>query len=436
MYLAYLGLTNFRTYRRLALSLPPGPSVFQGENGQGKTNLLEAIHFLATTRSPRASADRELVAWEAAQDGPLFARLEARVQKRGGELHVEILLREEEAGEAEGALARTRVPASGREPAARLSPGPSPAADGQAGTAQRPGGWAASPYPPGLQLAKAIKVNGLPTRASQLVGQVNVVFFSPEDLNLVSGPPAGRRRYLDITNSQVNHLYLRALQRFNRVLTQRNHLLRQVRERRQPRELLDFWTDELVRAGTYVLRQRLEMIAAVNRSIGEIYRQLAGGGSELRLAYETTAAYVEEGQQRLAYRERLAELGDREIEAGVTLVGPHRDDFAFLVDGVEASTYGSRGQQRLAVLALRLAEADYMRSQTEEEPILLLDDILSELDTPRRRFVLARIARAGQSLITTADLGPFTPEFLSGTALFRVQRGQIMAEGSGLATPA
>jgi DNA replication and repair protein RecF len=288
--------------------------------------------------------------------------------------------------------------------------------------------------PAALQLSKTIKVNGLPTRASQLVGQINVVFFSPEDLNLVTGPPAGRRRYLDITNSQVNHLYLRALQRFNRVVTQRNHLLRQVRERRQPRELLDFWTEELARAGTYVVRHRLEMVEAVNGTIGDIYRQLVGAEHDLRLEYEATAAVKDGEHLRLSYRERLAELQGKEIEAGVTLIGPHRDDFTFVVDGVDVGVYGSRGQQRLAVLALRLAEADYMRAQTDEEPILLLDDVLSELDVARRKFVLARVARGGQSLITTADLSAFDPEFLAQAALFHVQRGSVTAERPALRT--
>lgn len=384
MFVSYLGLANFRNYAHLSLSLGPGATVFQGDNGQGKTNLLEAVYFLATTRSARASADRELISWSASWEGPAFARLESHVQKRGGELHLEILLRQE------------------------------PAADGEG--------------PAGV--SKTIKVNGLPTRASQLIGQVNAVFFSPEDLSLAGGPPAGRRRYLDITNSQVNHLYLRALQRFNHVLNQRNHLLRQVRERRQPRELLDFWTEELVKAGTYVVRQRLEMIAAINRSIGAIYRQLAGGTEELVLSYAPSAARQETtgDAPTLAYRERLAEVQGREVEQGVTLIGPHRDDFTCLVGGVDVGTYGSRGQQRLAVLALKLAEAEYMQAQTEEEPILLLDDMLSELDAVRRQFVLARVGRAAQSLITTADPAAFSAEFLQAASLHRVERGSVCPE--------
>ena len=385
MFLSQLTLANFRTYRRLTLRLSPGVTVFQGENGQGKTNLLEAVYYLATTRSPRATSDRELIAWPA--DGARaaatpatlagYARLEARVQKQGGELHVLVLLREE----------------------------------------------AAPGTPPGV--AKVLKVNGLPARAADLVGQVNVVLFSPEDVALVSGPPAGRRRYLDIVGSQVSHPYLRALQRYNRVLSQRNHLLRQIRERRQPRELLEFWSDELAEAGTVIVRHRLEMIAAMNRVLGQVYRALSGTDEPLRLTYSATAARTP-SEEALAFRERLAELEAREIEQGVTLIGPHRDDFTCLVGEIDVGTYGSRGQQRLAVLALKLAEADYMRAQTGEAPILLLDDLLSELDAPRRQYVLARIAGVGQSLITTTDLSAFSEAFLSRAEVYQVHRGRLV----------
>src|SRR5581483_1036455 len=186
MRLTFLGLQHFRNYARLSLSPAPGVTLLLGENGQGKSNLLEAVYFLATTRSPRAGADRELIAWSERGDPLPFARLEARVQRADGELHLDILLR----------LEPDQPGGNGRAPSARL--------------------------------VKTIRVNGLPSRAAQLVGQVNVVLFSPEDVGLVAGAPAARRRYLDITCSQVNPLYLRTRQRYQRVLLQRNHLLRQV----------------------------------------------------------------------------------------------------------------------------------------------------------------------------------------------------------------
>ena len=395
MLLRELSLVNFRNYVRLAL-VPGAPiTLLRGDNGQGKSNLLEAIYFLATTRSSRAGSDRELVHWRARRDTIPFARLEARIARRDVELHVEIVVRADPDQAAAAALESVAVPA----------------------------------MPP---VAKQVKVNGLPTRAVDLVGQVNVVLFTPDDVALVAGAPAGRRRYLDITNSQVSGPYLRALQRYNRVLVQRNSLLRQLRERRQPRDVLDVWNDELVTRGSLVVARRLQTIAALNDEIGPLYRQLGGHQSTLELVYHPTsiaAGATPSGIDEVAaaYRARLAELAPREIEAGVSLVGPHRDDFSFMVDGVDLHTYGSRGQQRLAVLALKLSEGEFMRRETEESPILLLDDVLSELDPTRRGFVLEQAGREGQTLITTTDLGDFPPRFLADATVFEVSGGTVEA---------
>jgi DNA replication and repair protein RecF len=390
-----LSLVNFRNYVRLAL-VPGAPlTVLRGDNGQGKSNLLEAIYFLATTRSSRAGSDRELVHWRARRDTIPFARLEARIARRDVELHVEIVVRADPDTSNEAAQESANVPA----------------------------------MPP---VAKQIKMNGLPTRAVDLVGQVNVVLFTPDDVALVAGAPAGRRRYLDITNSQVSGPYLRALQRYNRVVVQRNSLLRQLRERRQPRAVLEVWNDELVARGAVVVARRLQTIAALNEQIGPLYRQLGGHQATLELAYhpssfpaEATPSGVDEVAE--LYRVRLAETMPREIEAGVSLVGPHRDDFSFMVDGVDLHTYGSRGQQRLAVLALKLSEGEFMRRETDESPILLLDDVLSELDPTRRGFVLEQAGREGQTLITTTDLADFPPRFLAQAAVFEVAGGTVEA---------
>lgn len=396
MELRELALTNFRNYTRLGLRLGPGVTVFYGENGQGKSNLLEAIHVLATTRSLRASAERELVNWRALREGAPFARLEGRVVRQWGELHVEILLRAEpgEAVGGEGAPSFT----------------------------------------------KTIKVNGLPCRAAQLIGQITVVLFSPEDVALAAGPPAGRRRYLDITCSQVDPRYLRALQRYNRVLVQRNNLLRQIRERRQPPELLASWNEEQAELGCVVLERRLRMIASVNEVIAEIFRQLSGTQQELALCYRSTCLPAGDhrsrgAELRAAFAARQAQLAERELEQSVSLVGPHRDDFAFLLDGVDLSTYGSRGQQRLAVLALKLAEVEFMQAETGERPILLLDDVLSELDPARRALVLERAARGGQTLLTTTDLSDLSPEFLARAQVLRIVNGTV-ERGAGLGSVA
>ncbi|MFN8636280.1 MAG: DNA replication/repair protein RecF [Chloroflexota bacterium] len=396
MLLCELVLVNFRNYVRLALTPGDPITVLVGDNGQGKSNVLEAIYLLATTRSPRTSNDRELVHWRARRDLIPFARLEARIHRDDTELHVEILIKAES------------DPATLGE-----------SADGVETT-----------VPTIRPVTKQVKVNGLPTRAVELIGQVNVVLFTPDDVGLVAGSPSVRRRYLDITVSQVNRHYLRALQRFNRVLAQRNTLLRQVRERRQPRDQLDYWNEELVRLGAYIVARRVETVAAMNQDMAPLYRELGGSQHDLAACYQPTShdpavIGLETGAIAEAYAARVRDGLGREIEAGVSLVGPHRDDFTFMVDGVNLHDYGSRGQQRLAVLALKLAEAQFMRKQTEEQPILLLDDILSELDPVRRGFVLAQAGRAGQTLITTTDLNDFGSDLLSRARIVRVERGTL-----------
>jgi DNA replication and repair protein RecF len=398
-----LVLVNFRNYVRLALRPGEAMTVLLGDNGQGKSNILEAIYVLATTRSPRAGSDRELVHWRARRDAIPFARLEARIDRQDAGLHLEILIKAE--SDAAGVAANTDKTVPSIRP-----------------------------------VSKQIKVNGLPTRAVELVGQVNVVLFTPDDVALVAGSPSGRRRYLDITCSQVSGQYLRALQRFNHVLVQRNHLLRQVRDRRQPRDQLEYWNGEMVRLGSIVTAQRLEMVRYLNQDLGSLYRDLGGSQHDLQVAYhpasiDQAAANEAEADLPERYAARVRDQLQREIDQGVSLVGPHRDDFAFVVDGVDLNTYGSRGQQRLAVLAIKLAEGKFMRAQTGERPILLLDDILSELDPTRRGFVLEQAGREGQTVITTTDLGDFTETFLAGASAYRVEHGTISSIESGRPQP-
>ncbi len=407
MWLNQLALANYRNYVRLGLELEPGLAVFCGRNGQGKTNLLEAVYVLATTRSPRASAERELVTWRSGGEGeltagPPFARLEGRVRRSEGEVHLEIVFKGDVAAE---------------EPSAGADPGALGEVTGR--------------------LARTIKVNGLATRSAGLIGQLMVVYFAAEDVSLAGGSPSGRRRYLDVANSQVAPLYLRALQQYNRIVLQRNQVLRQIRERRQLPAALAPWTDQMIRTGAFILRHRLAMLASIGQRAQAIFQDLAGSGQRLAVAYRSTVADdpagVEPGDLAAAYRARQEPLAGREIEQAVSLVGPHRDDFAFVLDGVNLNVYGSRGQQRLAVLALKLAEADWMLAETGERPVLLLDDLLSELDPVRRRYVLHRIAHGDadaraerrQVWVTTTDTADFPGELLGGAQRFDIDAGTV-----------
>ena len=371
MWLSQLTLVNFRNFRTLRLEPQPGVLLFCGENGQGKTNLLESVYVLATTRSPRTSVERELLSWRTPEDAdlaavvPPFARLEARVRRLEGEVHLELTF--------EGERSTTNAATPGA-------------------------------------VTRGIKVNGLAARATGLVGQLPVVYFSPADVELAGGAPSGRRQYLNLANSQVSPSHLRALQRYNRVLLQRNQVLRLIRERRQGSAALEPWTEQMLDWGSQILRQRLAMLRDVDARVATIFRELAGTSETLHIAYRSTVceASIDADDLPDSFRQRQAQLASREIEQAVSLVGPHRDDFTFSLDGIDLNTYGSRGQQRLAVLALKLAEADWMRAEIGELPVVLLDDILSELDPQRRSYVLQRVAepeptRQQQVWITTTD---------------------------------
>jgi len=343
--------------------------VLQGDNAQGKTNLLEALYVLATTKSHRTTVERELINWATPSEGRGIARLLAQVRKGSGSLRVEIALIE----------------------------------------AYHSSGQAA-------HVQKRIKVNGVPRRAIDLVGQVNVVMFSSQDIDLIGGAPSLRRRYLDLTNCQVDSRYLRALQRYNKVLTQRNHLLRLIGERRAEESQLDFWDRELVENGSYLIMQRQLMVAELAELAWPIHWQLSSGEG-LKIAYMPSVT----GD----FHQRLKDVRKKEIAQGVTLVGPHRDDLAFLVNDVDMNIYGSRGQQRTIALSLKLAEASFIRSKIDDHPILLLDDVLSELDAARRHHLLESIASYHQVVITTTDLDRFDPGFLAEAVLFRVSEGRI-----------
>jgi DNA replication and repair protein RecF len=387
MHLRKLSLMNYRNYQRCLLDLDPGATIFHGDNGQGKTNLLEAVYLLATTKSFRTTVDRELMSWRTIQDRLLFSRVEGWVGREAGDLHMEMLLK----GDANGATAANEAPA----------------------------------------MTKLIKLNGLPARASQIVGELNAVVFSPEDLELLHGAPSGRRRYLDLTRSQIDRSYLRALQRYQRVLAQRNHLLRQIRDRRQERSSLSIWNDELIELGSTIVRHRIALITDLNHAMLDLYRRLTRTERLLELKYRASSqpdlGDISHEEGRASFRSKLEQLKQRELDQGVSLVGPHRDDFTFLVDGVDMGAFGSRGEQRIVAVALKLAEAVVIRTLMNDSPVLLLDDILSELDPTRRQFVQEQIQGDFQTLITVADLSTCDDLLLAGAKQFRVERGTIEA---------
>jgi DNA replication and repair protein RecF len=380
MRLTHLSLHNFRNYVRLDLDLPPGVSILQGDNAQGKTNLLEAVYYLATSRSPHAGSDRELVNWLAGEQEPLpYARLVGHVTKAASESTIEITLTQ------------------------------------QANN--------------GARYRKQIRLNGVARRVMDLLGQLNVVLFLPEDIGLVTGSPGGRRRYLDAALCQIDPVYCRSLSRYNRITTQRNALLRDLRERGGDSGQLAFWDERLVENGAYLISRRWNALLVLDELAHDVHGQLTGSAEQLRLRYvpsvemDGPAATSEAGE---AFRGQLQTMRRRDIAAGMTLVGPHRDDLLFLINGVDSGIYGSRGQQRTAALSLKLAEVKLMRRETGEQPVLLLDDVLSELDEHRRRFLMHTLENgAEQAIITTTDLHTLPQAFLQSSQLWRVETGRL-----------
>lgn len=398
MYLAHFALSNFRNYQHLELEFAPGITLLHGNNAQGKTNLLEAIFFLATARSPHAGAERELIHWGAADEPIPFARVQAEVKRGSGQtVELEVVL---VTGEDRN-LTTARV-------------------------------------------SKRIKVNGVNKRAIDLLGNLNVVLFLPEDLDLVFGSPGDRRRYLDTTLSQIDPKYSRALAQFNQVLEQRNALLKEFRERSYNAAELEPWNAKLVEHGSYVMARRAQAVESYNQLVAEIHPRLSARDQTLKLQYVPTIdsrAFDLPPAQQLglgmtpppapleqiseAFRRQLAELRGREVGAALTLVGPHRDELRFFVDGVDMITYASRGQGRTIAVSLKMAEVELMRAETGEDPVLLLDDVMSELDKPRRAALSHAILNAGQAIISATDLDDFTEEFLARARILRVNEGKI-----------
>ena len=387
MRLSHLRLSNFRNLAEVDLEIPPGVSVFFGQNAQGKTALMEAVYLLAIARSFRAENERELVNFEAA--------------RQGGQALVDGLI-EGDTDSTEAVPARQRVIVG-------FTASPSEAASG-----------------PGYRVHKEIRVDRTRRTAGSLVGLVHAVLFSVQDIGLVQGPPSGRRRFLDILISQADPLYLQGLQRYQRVLQQRNRLLRLRREGRASPDEMEFWDDELVKEGSWLTWRRHEVLTILTPACIRHNRDLGGPDEILELHYRPSIPLAcDAGSMPDSFRETLQAAGPRERATGATAVGPHRDDFDIVVDGVDMGAFASRGQGRTLALSLRLAEAETLSMVRGTKPLLLLDDALSEMDAERRRRVLEKAVQYPQVMITTTDREQVTGFFGATAAYFHVESGRI-----------
>ncbi|HEY8417546.1 MAG TPA: DNA replication/repair protein RecF [Limnochordales bacterium] len=372
-------LKDFRNYAHLDLEPAAGLNLLVGANAQGKTNLLESILFLAVFRSPRAAREAELIRWgaEEAQAACVLARGDTAGETTG---RLEVRLRQD---------------------------GP-----------------------------KTVLWNGSALRPQDALGILTAVSFFPDDLDLVKGAPAGRRRLLDVLLCQADGLYRRHLARLQRVLRHRNVQLRGLQGHGRAAGLLEVWDEQLVAESVPILVRRARAVRRLGEWAAAVHSRITGGKERLELRYQPffaaegpheaagpVAAWEEADAVRSLMEAELRRRQAEEIARGVSLVGPQRDDVRFLIDGADARSFASQGQQRTAVLACKLAELEFLRAETGAYPVLLLDDVLSELDAARRAYLLEAVGETVQTFVTAAHLDPL-PEGLMGRArTFRVERG-------------
>ncbi len=375
MFLSHVSLFDFRNYAELDLRLERSTSVLSGGNAQGKTNLLEAVALCALARSPRTQQAADMVRF-----GQPAARVTCQVHTGSAAAELE-----------------TRILAGGEG---------------------------------GGRSTKRFRLNGRDRSAGEVVGHLRVVLFGPDDLQLVKGSGEGRRRFLNTLLSQLDPRHARLLSQYQHLLDQRNALLRAVREGRQARADLDYWSDALAAGGAEVMVDRQRRLLEIQPVAAAFHRELTDDAERLELRYRPAGARIGEAPLEVVreqLRAAMAAAREEEIGRGQTVVGPHRDDVDVWLDDHEARLFASQGQQRTVVLSLKLAELHYLAERTGEQPVLLLDDVMSELDPARRERLLAALEPGPQALITAADLRDLPQSVLEHAALFRIEEGRVHA---------
>ena len=398
MHLTRIALTDFRVFSRLELDLPGRLLVLVGDNAQGKTTLLEAIYYLATFTSLQAGSDRQLINFTAAEQNQAVGRLVADFSKTGQSHRLEVRLIQENGGNG------------------------------------------------GSRLRKQILLDGVTRPAHEVVGFFSAVIFLPQMTRIIEGSPDERRRYLNLALSQAVPGYAKTLAEYTQVITQRNALLKQLGERGGDPDQLTYWDELLVDRGTFLILHRIRAIQELERLAARIHTRLTHSAEVLRLLYQPSydPKPSAEGQYTLNLRstaqhssltfaeiqqgflQRLRQLRTEEIQRGVTVCGPHRDELRFLANGVDLGDFGSRGQVRTTMLSLKLAELMWIKDRTGEWPVLLLDEIMAELDLQRRADLQTYLLENEQQvLLTTTDNHLFSPEFNQSSKLWHVHQGQV-----------
>lgn len=360
MIIKSLKLKNFRNYPYMQLDFDSATNIFYGDNAQGKTNILEAAYLSGTTKSHRGTKDKDMIRF-----GNDEAHIETIVEKNGVDFQIDMHLKKNH--------------------------------------------------------AKGIAINKIPIRkASELFGIINFVFFSPEDLNIIKNGPSERRRFIDMELSQIDKLYLSYLGSYNKILNQRNHLLKDLYMNPQLEDTLPIWDEQLVKYGSFIIQRRKEFMQELNRKVSVIHRNLTGGTENLILKYEPNT--TEQDFERSLLKNR-----ERDIRLKNTNVGPHRDDICFTVEDIDIRKFGSQGQQRTAALSLKLSEIELVKETIHDTPVLLLDDVLSELDFNRQNYLLDSIHDI-QTMITCTGLDEFVNHRFEVNKVFHVEHGTVNKE--------
>ena len=360
MIIKSLELDQFRNYHSLSMTFDSGTNILYGDNAQGKTNILEAIYLSATTKSHKGSKDRDIV-----QFGEEEAHIRTYIEKDGLENRVDMHLRKSK--------------------------------------------------------SKGIAINGQKIKkAADLLGLLNVVFFSPEDLSIIKNGPAERRRFVDMELCQLDSFYLYNLNNYNKIVNQRNKLLKELSFNPGLKDTLSIWDSQLLSYGSKVIERRIFFVEQLNDIIYDIHRKLSGDKEDLRIIYEPDVALQD-------YERRLQEGQDRDIRLKQTSTGPHRDDFCFKVGDIDIRKFGSQGQQRTAALSLKLSEIELVKKITKDTPVLLLDDVLSELDSNRQNYLLNSIGDI-QTIITCTGLEEFVNNRFEINRVYKVSNATVTQE--------
>ncbi len=397
MYLTHLSLTNYRLFSRLDMDVPRRILLLMGSNAQGKTSLLEAIYYLAAFTSFHAQSDRQLVNFIASREALTVTRLVADYQRGDNRHHLEVRLIQDSNGNG------------------------------------------------GSRLRKEVLLDSVKTPINQIVGHFNAVIFLPQMTRILEGGPEERRRYLNLAAAQADPFFTQALSEYNQALTQRNALLKLLAERGGDAAQLEYWDDIITSRGAKIIHSRIQAIKEIEGLASLVHDRLSGGKELIRLHYQPSydplpkpqgqfSLPIQTSIQRDGYTikqiqdgfaDRLRQVRSEEIARGVTTIGPHRDEMRVLCNGVDLTDFGSRGQLRTAILALKLAEVDWLKQKTSQWPVLLLDETLAELDTDRRQFLLDYLQEAEQAIMTTTDASMFPSGFVEGCDHWQIVNGSV-----------